>query len=134
MRAAITDPRPGRARRLAVTTLVMVGLAVAPGAASAQSAPEIGDSAADGSLVFHGNYCGPGNRGAGLAPVDALDAACMHHDACSPAFGHGIPSCSCNERLHREATVVAHDPRATDDVRTAADFVAIGAGVLRCHR
>ena len=142
MRASITDPRLGRARRLAAATLVIAGLAVAPGTAFAQTAPDITEtegsppegSLADGSLVFHGNYCGPGNRGAGLAPVDALDAACMHHDACSPAFGHGLPPCSCNARLHREASLVAHDPRTADDVRAAADFVALGAGVLRCRR
>lgn len=29
-------------------------------------------------LKFHGNYCGPGNRGGN--PVDALDAACKKHD------------------------------------------------------
>lgn len=29
-------------------------------------------------LPFHGNYCGPGNRGG--APIDALDKACFRHD------------------------------------------------------
>ena len=140
MRASITIGETGRGRRFAVATVIALGLAGAAGPALAQTAvgpPEIGDLGGGlprGSLVFHGNYCGPGNRGPGLAPVDALDAACMHHDACSPAFGRGLPSCACNERLHREAAVVADDPATPDDVRAAADFVAAGAGVLRCHR
>jgi hypothetical protein len=29
-------------------------------------------------LKFHGNYCGPGNRGGN--PVDDLDAECKKHD------------------------------------------------------
>lgn len=32
----------------------------------------------DKFIRFHGNYCGPGNRGGD--PVDALDAACQKHD------------------------------------------------------
>ena len=88
---------------------------------------------ADGSLVFHGNYCGPGSRGPGLPPVDALDAACMHHDACSPAVGRGLPSCGCNARLQREASLVARNPRTPDDERVAAQFVAEGAKVLACR-
>ena len=88
----------------------------------------------DGSLVFHGNYCGPGSRGTGRAPIDALDEACMHHDACSPPVGTGLPSCGCNLRLQREAASVARDPRTPDDVRAAAQFVAEGAKVLACAR
>ena len=88
---------------------------------------------ADGSLVFHGNYCGPGSRGPGLPPVDALDAACMHHDACSPPVGRGLPSCGCNARLRREASLVARNPRTPDDERVAAQFVAEGAKVLACR-
>lgn len=29
-------------------------------------------------VPFHGNYCGPGNRGG--RPIDALDKACFRHD------------------------------------------------------
>lgn len=87
----------------------------------------------DGSMVFHGNYCGPGNKGPGLPPVDALDEACMRHDACSPAVGEGLPSCGCNARLRREASLVARNPRTPDDEKIAARFVAEGAKILACR-
>lgn len=86
-----------------------------------------------GDLVFHGNYCGPGSRGVGRPPVDALDEACMHHDACSPAVGTGLPSCGCNARLAQEATRVARSSRTDAEQRVAAKFVAEGAKVLACR-
>ncbi len=86
-----------------------------------------------GAFVFHGNYCGPGSRGAGLPPVDALDEACMHHDACSPPFGKGLPSCGCNARLTREAALIARRPGTPDDLRIAAEFVSEGAKALACR-
>ncbi len=84
-----------------------------------------------GQLVFHGNYCGPGNKGDHPAPVDALDAACMHHDACTVDFE--LPACSCNERLAQEAAAVASDPRAPTEEREAANFTAEGAAQLPCR-
>ncbi len=99
----------------------------------APAVPAIGEGLPKGALVFHGNYCGPGSRGAGLAPVDALDRACMHHDACSPPVGQGVPSCACNDRLEREAALVARTPRIPDDLRTAAEFVTVGAKALACE-
>lgn len=101
-------------------------------------APDLDDPAdgvpdTKGDLVFHGNYCGPGSRGVGRPPVDALDAACMHHDACSPAVGTGLPSCGCNARLAREASLVARSPRTDPEQRIAAQFVAEGAKVLACR-
>ena len=82
-----------------------------------------------GQLVYHGNYCGPGNKGVHPAPVDALDAACMRHDACVKDFE--IPSCGCNARLADEAAAVAADPAAPADEREAADFTARCAKALR---
>ncbi len=84
-----------------------------------------------GQLVFHGNYCGPGNKGRHPAPVDALDEACMHHDACVTDFE--IPSCACNARLAEAAAAVAADPQAPADEREAADFTARGAQALPCQ-
>ncbi|RYC29701.1 hypothetical protein D3273_22625 [Lichenibacterium minor] len=84
-----------------------------------------------GQLVYHGNYCGPGNKGAHPAPVDALDAACMRHDACVKDFK--IPSCGCNARLAEAATAVAADRSAPAEEREAADFTARGAQALPCH-
>ena len=147
------------ARRLPLAAgLTAVLLGLAPLAASAQSVlaqsvvapsleapaveapeietpavPDLGNGLPQGALVFHGNYCGPGSRGAGLPPVDALDRACMHHDACSPPVGQGLPTCACNDRLAREAGLVARSPRISDGQRRAAEFVAIGAKALACQ-
>jgi hypothetical protein len=87
------------------------------------AAPALAQPAANGGakLLIHGNYCGPGNN-APLPPIDALDAACAHHDACTPDVG--LPSKACNLRLEREAEAVARDPRQRDDVRSLAGFVA----------
>jgi len=79
------------------------------------------------SLLVHGNYCGLGNRSP-LPPIDALDAACARHDACTPAGG--LPSRLCNLRLFQRADLIARDPRQPDDVRAAAGFIAFGATVL----
>ncbi|CAN5510243.1 hypothetical protein BH11PSE4_BH11PSE4_07070 [soil metagenome] len=76
-----------------------------------------------GELVFHGNYCGIGNR-AGADPVDALDVACMHHDACTPS---GKVDCACNERLVEEATAVARDPAQPAELQSLATLTAAAA-------
>ncbi len=81
----------------------------------------------DPSLLVHGNYCGLGNRFP-LPPVDALDAACAQHDACTPAGG--LPSRFCNMRLFRKADLISRDPHQPDDVRAAAGFIAFGASVM----
>lgn len=78
-------------------------------------------------MLIHGNYCGPGNN-APSPPIDALDAACARHDACTPP--HGIPSASCNARLQREADAIARDPRQPDELRAMAGFIAAGAGMM----
>lgn len=72
-------------------------------------------------MVIYGNYCGPGNN-APLPPVDALDAACARHDACTPS--RGLPTRACNLRLAREAQDVALDPTQADDLRALAGAVA----------
>ena len=79
------------------------------------------------AMLLHGNYCGPGNN-APLAPVDALDAACARHDACTP--NGGLPSRSCNARLQHDADLISRDPRQADDLRVLAGLVAAGAGIL----
>jgi hypothetical protein len=136
--------RTGRAT--AALTMIL-GLALGGGARAQDSAPDIGRQIGEalglsglggssldrGALLFHGNYCGPGNR-APAPPIDALDAACMHHDACSPDIGSGrVPACGCNRRLRYEATMVARDPRQPDDLRKTAQSVADGALLLPCR-
>src|SRR5690349_369609 len=102
---------------------VVFGGAAAAFLAASWAGPSMAQPAANGGLKFliHGNYCGPGNN-APLPPIDALDAACARHDACTPDVG--LPSKACNLRLEREAEVVARDPRQPDNVRSMAGFVA----------
>lgn len=79
------------------------------------------------TLLLHGNYCGPGNN-APAAPVDALDAACARHDACTP--DGGLPSKACNMRLQADAERVASDPAQPENLRMVAGFVASGAAMM----
>ena len=84
-----------------------------------------------GAMLFHGNYCGPGNRGWGVPPVDALDAACARHDACTP--DHGLATCACNHRLQFEAAMISRSPRVPEDQRALAGLVSVGAAFLPCR-
>ncbi len=106
-------------------TPIAILLFAAAGLSCAQAQP--GGDRREPSLLVHGNYCGLGNRFP-LPPVDALDAACAQHDACTPSGG--LPSRLCNLRLFRRADLIARDPRQPDDVRAAAGFIAFGATVL----
>ncbi|MEH2499724.1 hypothetical protein V1294_006203 [Bradyrhizobium sp. AZCC 1678] len=83
-----------------------------------------------GGLLFHGNYCGPGSR-PGTRPVDALDAACMRHDACGRF--NALPSCACNARLQYEAAAIARNPAQRPDIQFLASITAAGAGLLLCQ-
>jgi hypothetical protein len=89
------------------------------------------DAVKNGELVFHGNYCGVGNR-AGAEPIDALDVACMHHDACTPTGK--VQSCACNARLAEEAGAVARDPTQTAELKSLATLTATAAtaGMALC--
>ena len=91
-------------------------LASWPGSAVAETA-----MSARPTMLVHGNYCGLGNN-APLAPVDALDAACARHDACTP--DDDLPTKACNARLEREAEAVALDPIQPDDLRLMAGLVS----------
>ncbi len=82
-----------------------------------------------GPLLIHGNYCGIGNR-PGSVPIDALDTACMHHDACTT--DGKLPSCACDDRLRLESTAIANDPGETPDLRALAAATAASMSVLVC--
>ncbi len=82
-----------------------------------------------GPLLIHGNYCGIGNR-PGTPPIDALDAACMRHDACTQTGN--LPSCRCDDRLRTEATEVAQDPATPADVAALATATAASMKILIC--
>ena len=88
--------------------------------------------AVSGRDLYHGNYCGHGNRGSALAPTDELDAACMRHDECYNAAGHR--SCACNVVLQREALAVADRTRLSRELRSRAASVAQAAQVMECER
>jgi hypothetical protein len=96
------------------------------GQQSVAQAPQIDP----GAGLIHGNYCGVGSR-PGMPPVDALDAACMHHDACTRAAG--LSPCACNERLQREADAVARNPAQPPDVQFVASLTAAAAALLICE-
>ena len=81
--------------------------------------------------VFHGNYCGLGNNGPGLPPTDALDAACMHHDACTPTGR--VPSCACNARFLRESHAVAGSAAQPDDLKALAIMVEAAVPIIPCR-
>jgi len=107
--------------------LLTMTLAVPVALACAAAAPALAQSGRPPALLIHGNYCGPGNN-APLPPIDALDAACARHDACTPRGG--MATAACNARLRREAELISRDPRQPDDVRDAAGFVAFAAGMM----
>jgi len=84
-----------------------------------------------GTALFHGNYCGKGQRGEGLPPTDDLDAACMRHDACYDTAGYS--SCACDATLKREATLVSDSPKASLEVRRRALSVIEAAAAMECR-
>ncbi|MCJ2013154.1 hypothetical protein [Methylobacterium sp. J-076] len=107
---------------VAAPFILVAGCAAFAGASQAQPAAFGGPK-----MLIHGNYCGPGNN-APLPPVDALDAACARHDACTPEGG--LPSRACNLRLLREAEAISHDPRAPEKERSMAEMIAMGASMM----
>ncbi len=89
---------------------------------------------AQGSFLIYGNFCEPGNRGPAYPPIDALDLACAHRDACSPTVDSGVlPPCGCNRRLQVESTRVARDPTTPAQTRDMARFIADFAGAAACR-
>lgn len=82
-----------------------------------------------GGSLFHGNYCGPGSR-PGHRPIDALDAACMRHDACARG---AVTNCACNTRFQREAEAIARNPRQSPDMQFLASAAAVGATFMMCQ-
>jgi len=117
------------------TKLAFLVLGLAAYAARARAQDIVPPSASGrGAILIYGNYCGPGNRGPGYGPIDALDLACAHHDACSTDPDSGVlTSCACNRRLEVEAGRVARDQRAPIQTRQTAQFIASFATALPCQ-
>jgi hypothetical protein len=105
-----------------------------PGGRTEAPAPPRGElvNVLAGRALFHGHYCGKGNRGEGLAPIDALDAACMRHDACYGTAGYS--SCACDATLRREATLVSDDPSVSLETRRRALSVTQAAAAMACSQ
>ena len=83
-----------------------------------------------GAFLIHGNYCGIGSRPK-TKPIDALDAACMHHDSCArPA---GLAQCGCTARLKTEAEAVARNPSQPPDIQLLASATAAVAALTPCQ-
>ena len=108
--------------RFAAPLVFAAGCVALAGASQAQPAAFGGPK-----MLIHGNYCGPGNN-APQPPIDALDAACARHDACTPQGG--LPSRACNMRLQREAEMISRDPRIPEKERAMAGMIAMGAGAI----
>lgn len=89
------------------------------------------DKVIAGTDLFHGNYCGVGQRGEGLPPTDALDAACMRHDACYDSAGY--KSCACDVTLKREASRVSDNPGVSLEVRRRALSVIEATTAMTCR-
>lgn len=87
--------------------------------------------AVTGRDLYHGNFCGIGNRGDALAPADELDAVCKRHDEC---FDRTNRSCSCNEALRRDAFRVAELKSASRELRARAASVVEAAPAIECRR
>lgn len=104
-----------------------------PSGAQEDALPAKGDltNVITGKTLFHGNYCGAGQRGTELLPTDALDAACQRHDACYDTAGHR--SCACDKALRREATAVSERPDVTLEVRRRALSVVGAADAMSCQ-
>lgn len=90
------------------------------------------EEAITGADLYHGNYCGKGDRGPGRPPVDELDAACMRHDACYDERGRG--SCACDKQLGREALAVSEMKALSRELRARAAAVAEAASLMGCNK
>lgn len=112
-----------------MTFRIVAPLLIATALTAGLSAPALAQSYGlqQPAALIHGNYCGLGNN-APWPPIDALDAACARHDACSPTGG--LPSRACNLRLWGETNRISRDPRQPDDIRALAGFIAAGAALL----
>ncbi|WP_342109646.1 hypothetical protein [Methylobacterium sp. SI9] len=112
--------------KVAAPLLLAAGYAVFAAPSQAQPAAFGGPK-----MLIYGNYCGPGNN-APRPPIDALDAACARHDACTP--DGGLPTEACNLRLQQDAALIARDPRQPEKLRSMAGLIAATATLIPSER
>lgn len=68
-------------------------------------------------LARYGHYCGAGNLGWDVAPIDNLDWACRRHDLCWQGWG---PACrACNRQFVNELRVIMANHAGTPRGRYA---------------
>lgn len=84
-----------------------------------------------GRDLYHGNYCGYGNRGYDKPPVDELDAACRRHDLC---YERTNSSCSCNAALKVDAFKVSEMKSASRELRMRAASVIESIPAMQCRQ
>ena len=82
------------------------------------------------TALYHGNYCGTGDNGPGLPPIDELDAVCMRHDQCYDEASRA--SCACDRALAADALAIANASRFSIEIRRKAASVAEAAQLMRC--
>jgi hypothetical protein len=83
-----------------------------------------------GRDLYHGNFCGPGDRGPDAQPVDELDAVCQRHDACYTQAGRR--SCGCDRALKTSALQVAATTSLSRELRRRAASVAESVPLMNC--
>lgn len=83
-----------------------------------------------GRDLFHGNYCGYGNREGATEPTDDLDAACKRHDECYEMTGQR--ACACDRALRGEVIDIANSSRFPRELRTRAGTIAQAAELMSC--
>lgn len=76
-----------------------------------------GEVAQPPAPLFHGHWCGAGDRNR-AAPVDAFDAACRAHDLCYERVGRN--ACSCDRVFLRATARLVKDPSTDESIRGKA--------------
>lgn len=90
----------------------------------------IGPAAAQDPNIVHGRYCGFGNSQTGTRPIDAIDRACMQHDAC---VGENlIPACGCHVRFEHASAAIARSRRVDPGQRRIAALLHEEVAALPC--
>lgn len=111
-------------------SLILLALAAVP-LATPSLAQSSEPPAGERPLIYHGNHCGWGSRGARLPPTDALDAACRRHDICWARVGPN--RCVCHDALAAEAEAIAADARTSPELREKATTITALFQTIPCE-
>jgi len=97
-----------------IAAFCLILLLEGPSVAAAPRAALGGEAQAP---LFHGHWCGAGDRDR-AAPVDAFDAACRAHDLCYERVGRN--ACSCNRAFLKATARLVKDPGTEESIRSKA--------------